>query len=158
MKQIYLFKKGFVIFLKGATFSDFIDTRLLTYITSFIQNRFPLFWRIYFQLGSNLIKYIVPSQINTNGLKSTPHLRVLFYPLSQISSEVSLLPGSPLVFLNGDSCIKGNSEYYQILKLPLLYFIKSRILLYSYFFSSLYKMFHQLNTTRVMAAYGGLPS
>jgi len=28
MKQIHHFKKGFVIFLKGATFSDFIDTRL----------------------------------------------------------------------------------------------------------------------------------
>ena len=26
MKQIHLFKKGFVIFLKGATFSDFIET------------------------------------------------------------------------------------------------------------------------------------
>ena len=30
MKQIHLFKKGLVIFLKGATFSDFIDTRLHT--------------------------------------------------------------------------------------------------------------------------------
>ena len=28
MKQIHLFKKGFVIFLKGATFSDFIETSL----------------------------------------------------------------------------------------------------------------------------------
>ena len=56
MKQFHLFKKGFVIFLKGATFSDFIDTRLLNYIPSGIQNRFPLFWRIYFQFGSNLIK------------------------------------------------------------------------------------------------------
>ena len=28
MKQIHMFKKGFVIFLKRATFSDFIDTRL----------------------------------------------------------------------------------------------------------------------------------
>ena len=56
LKQIHLFKKGFVIFLKGATFSDFIDTWLLNYITSGIQNRFPLFWRIYFQLGSNFIK------------------------------------------------------------------------------------------------------
>ena len=27
MNQIHLFKKGFVIFLKGATFSDFIETR-----------------------------------------------------------------------------------------------------------------------------------
>ena len=31
MKQIHLFKKGFVIFLKGATFSDFIETRLWNY-------------------------------------------------------------------------------------------------------------------------------
>ena len=46
MKQIHLFKKGFVIFLNGATFSDFIDTILLNYITSGIQNRSPLFWRI----------------------------------------------------------------------------------------------------------------
>ena len=29
--QIHLFKKGFVIFLKGATFSDFIETRLSNY-------------------------------------------------------------------------------------------------------------------------------
>ena len=28
MKQIHLFKKGFVIFLKGAPFSDFIETGL----------------------------------------------------------------------------------------------------------------------------------
>ena len=28
MKRIYLFKKGFVIFLKGAPFSDFIETGL----------------------------------------------------------------------------------------------------------------------------------
>ena len=28
IKQIHLFKKGFVIFLKGATFSDFMETRL----------------------------------------------------------------------------------------------------------------------------------
>ena len=28
MKQIHLFKKGFMIFLKGAPFSDFIETGL----------------------------------------------------------------------------------------------------------------------------------
>ena len=49
MKQIQLFEKGFVIFLKGDTFSDFINTRLFKYITSGIKNRFSLFWRIYFQ-------------------------------------------------------------------------------------------------------------
>ena len=48
MKQIHLFKTGFVIFFKGATFSDFIDTRL-----SGIKIRFRLFWNIYFQLGSS---------------------------------------------------------------------------------------------------------
>ena len=41
MKQIPLFKKGFVIFLQAL-----IAIRI----------RFPLFWRICFQLGSNLIK------------------------------------------------------------------------------------------------------
>ena len=56
MKQIHLFKKGLVIFLKGAPFSDFIDNGLWTYIPSGIQIHFPLFWRIFFQLGSNLIK------------------------------------------------------------------------------------------------------
>ena len=56
MKQIHLFKKGFVIFLKGATFSDFIDNRLLNYLPSGIKIRFPLFWRISFQLDLSLIK------------------------------------------------------------------------------------------------------
>ena len=59
MKQIHLFKKGFVILLKEAIFSDFIDTRPLNYIISGIQNQFLLFWRIYFQLGSNLINWWV---------------------------------------------------------------------------------------------------
>ena len=35
MKQIHLFKKGFVIFLKGATISDFIETRLWKYKPTF---------------------------------------------------------------------------------------------------------------------------
>ena len=56
MKKMHLFKKGFVIFLKGATFSDFIETRLSNYKPLVIRIRFPLFWRISFQLGSNLIK------------------------------------------------------------------------------------------------------
>jgi len=56
MKQIHLFKKSFVIFLKGATFSDFIETRLSTYKPLAIPIRLPPFWRIFFQLGSNLIK------------------------------------------------------------------------------------------------------
>ena len=33
MKQVHLFKKGFVTFLKGATFSDFIETRLSNYLS-----------------------------------------------------------------------------------------------------------------------------
>ena len=56
MKQIHLFKKGFLIFLKGATFSDFIETSLSNYKPLAIGICFPLFWRIFFQLCSNLIK------------------------------------------------------------------------------------------------------
>ena len=56
MNQNHLLKIGFVIFLKGAPFSDFVEYRLLNYIPSGIQIRFPLFWGIFFQLGSNLIK------------------------------------------------------------------------------------------------------
>ena len=56
MKQIHLFKKGFVIFLKGATFSDFFETRLSNYKPLAIQIHLPLFWGIFFQLGSNLIQ------------------------------------------------------------------------------------------------------
>ena len=56
MKQIHLFKKGLVNFLKGALFSDYTETGLWNYIPSGIQIHFPLFWRIFFQLGSNLIK------------------------------------------------------------------------------------------------------
>ena len=46
-----LFKKRFVIFLKGATLSDFFYTRLSNYVSSGIQIHFPLFRRIFFQLG-----------------------------------------------------------------------------------------------------------
>ena len=56
MKQIHLFKKCFVIFLKGATFSNFIEIRLSNYKPLPIRIRFPLFLRIFFQLGSNLMK------------------------------------------------------------------------------------------------------
>ena len=48
MKQNHLFKKGFVILLKRATFSDFIETRLSNYKPLSIRIRFPLFWRIFF--------------------------------------------------------------------------------------------------------------
>ena len=41
IKQNYLLKIGFVIFLKGATFSDSIDYRLLNYIPSGIKIHFP---------------------------------------------------------------------------------------------------------------------
>ena len=50
MKQIHHFKKGFVIFLKGATFSDFIETRLSNYKPLAIRIRIPLFWRIFFSI------------------------------------------------------------------------------------------------------------
>ena len=53
---MYLEKRGFVIFLQGPTFWDFIDSRLLNYIPSGIRICFPLFWGIFFPLGSNLIK------------------------------------------------------------------------------------------------------
>ena len=56
MKQNHLLKIGFVIFLKGAPFSDFIDYRLLNYMPSGIQICIPLFWGNFFQLGSSLIK------------------------------------------------------------------------------------------------------
>ena len=46
MKQIHLFKKGFVIFLKRATFTDFIETSLYNYKPLAIGIRFPLFWNI----------------------------------------------------------------------------------------------------------------
>ena len=50
MKQIHLFKKDFVIFLKGATFSDFIETKLWNYKPLAIRIRFPLLWRIFFSI------------------------------------------------------------------------------------------------------------
>ena len=56
MKQNHLLKIGFVIFLKGAPFSDFSDYRLLNYMPSGIQICIPLFWGKFFQLGSSLIK------------------------------------------------------------------------------------------------------
>ena len=56
IKQIHLLKIGFVIFLKGATFLDFIDLGLLNYIPSAIQICIPLFWGIFFPLGSSLVK------------------------------------------------------------------------------------------------------
>ena len=45
MKQIHIFKKGLVIFLKGAPFSDFINSRPFRYSGGF-----------FFQLGSFLIE------------------------------------------------------------------------------------------------------
>ena len=56
MKQNHLLKMGFVIFLRGATFSDFVDYRLWNYMPSGIQICIPLFWGKFFQLGSRLIK------------------------------------------------------------------------------------------------------
>ena len=50
LMKLNLFNKGFVIFLKGATFSDFIETRLLNYKPLAIRIHFPLFWRIFFSI------------------------------------------------------------------------------------------------------------
>ena len=55
-KNEHLEKRGFVIFLQWPTFWDFNDNRLLNYIPSGIRICFPLLWKIFFQLGSNLIK------------------------------------------------------------------------------------------------------
>ena len=54
MKQIHLFKKGFVIFLKGAPFSDFIETRLSNCKPLAIRIPFPLFWGIFLKLCSTV--------------------------------------------------------------------------------------------------------
>ena len=56
MKQNQLLKIGFVILLKGAPFSDFVDLGISNYIPSGIQICIPLFWGIFFQLGFSLIK------------------------------------------------------------------------------------------------------
>ena len=47
LKQNHLLKIDFVIFLKGATFSDFIETRLSNYKPLAIRIRFLLFWRFF---------------------------------------------------------------------------------------------------------------
>ena len=63
MKQNHLLKIGFVIFLKGAPFSDFVDFRLLNYMPLGIQICIPLFWGIFFQLGSSPITYCMMYKI-----------------------------------------------------------------------------------------------
>ena len=81
MKQIHLFKKGFVIFLKGATFSDFIEIRLSNYKPLAIRIRFSLCWRIFFQLGSNLIKQcadIIFLDFDFAGIHFSIELKIFF--------------------------------------------------------------------------------
>ena len=56
MEQNHLLKIGFVIFLKGATFSDFVEYRLWNCMPSGIQICIPLFWGKFFQLDSCIIK------------------------------------------------------------------------------------------------------
>ena len=56
MLLIHLGKRGFVIFLQGPTFWDFIDSRVLNYIPSGIRICFPLFWGILLVLGPSPIK------------------------------------------------------------------------------------------------------
>ena len=68
MKQNHLLKIGFVIFLKGATFSDFVDYRLLNYIPTGIQICIPLFWGKIFQLGSSLITQWQPNVLKPESI------------------------------------------------------------------------------------------
>ena len=56
MKQNHLLKIGFVIFLRGAPFSDFVDYRLLYYMPLGIQICILLFWGIFIQISFSLIK------------------------------------------------------------------------------------------------------
>ena len=66
-----------MIFLKGAPFSDFLDLGISSYIPSGIQFCIPLFWGIFFKLGSSLIK-------QWNGLRIVVLLLVIFLELENI--------------------------------------------------------------------------
>ena len=81
MKQNHLLKIGFVIFLKGAPFWDFVDYRLLNYMPSGIQICIPLFWGNFSQLGSSLIKQCVVDCKNVDVLWS--HVRPCFIKVLQ---------------------------------------------------------------------------
>ena len=48
---------------QGPKFLDFIDNRLLNYIPSGFRICFPLFWRIFFRLGSNLMAPLSSDQV-----------------------------------------------------------------------------------------------
>ena len=57
MKQIHLSKLGFMIFLKGATFSDFIDSWLLKLLTlyplsAFLEDLFLIRFKPHQVVGS----------------------------------------------------------------------------------------------------------
>ena len=75
MKQNHLLKIGFVIFLKGAPFSDFFDYRLLNYMPSDIQICIPLFWGIFFNqfpASSSSATVYIPIFSRKNFLHSIP--------------------------------------------------------------------------------------
>ena len=69
-----LLKIGFVIFVKGAPFLDFVDYRLLNCIPSVIQICIPLFCGIFFQLGSSLIEHCYLSKFNWNTIRIRPQI------------------------------------------------------------------------------------
>ena len=79
MKQIHLFKKGFVIFLKWAMFLDFFETRLSNYKPLAIRIRFLLFWLIFFQLGSNLINQWNHKELTNSFQIDNPNTFTMIY-------------------------------------------------------------------------------
>ena len=115
MKQIHMFKKGFVIFLKRAPFSDFIETRLSNYkpFTALaIRIRFPLFWRISFQLGSNLIKQCVSNAYFLVFVNSTFPPSMAFSNISNINQKMSITTKSKTVLEHLNIC--SYLKYYEI--------------------------------------------
>ena len=76
MKQIHLFKKCFVIFLKGATFSDFLRLDYQTTNPWLSEFAFRYSGGFFFQLGSNLINkctYIIFYSEETHAQKAIYH-------------------------------------------------------------------------------------
>ena len=87
LKQNHLLKIDFVIFLKGAPFSDFVDYKLLNYMPTGIQICIPLFWGIFFQLGSSLIKQWTHQWIQSSSYVFT---EIIFVDLLLILNQIFL--------------------------------------------------------------------
>ena len=66
MKQNHLLKIGFVIFLKGAPFSDFVDYRLLNYMPSGTQICILLFWFFFFSIRFQSLQAVSCLQTQKN--------------------------------------------------------------------------------------------